>query len=258
MVTKEASKWFKKFGPDVVEMYSPPRIVQEAGLRCFAGKRLRPGWSLDLTVDDPETGKPWDLSDGKIRSKARELIKHGKPYRVVCSPMCTAFSQMQNINKNRRDPAVIKRELDEAKDHIRFAISICAAQLRENRYFMFEHPDGASSWEMPEVKKLMASACVETVNFDMCAFGMTAVGEDAVRRPVQKSTRVLTNSPEVALRLSRRCPNRSQDKEHHHIHCKLEGGQRCKRAQVYPRALCRAMRGRGGTEASRQPKSGCT
>ena len=83
MVTKDASKWFKKFGPDVVEMYSPPRIVQEAGLRCYAGKRLRPGWSLDLTVDDPETGKPWDLPDGKIRSKARELIKHGKPYMVV-------------------------------------------------------------------------------------------------------------------------------------------------------------------------------
>ena len=87
----------------------------------------------------------------------------------------------------------------------------------------------------------MAADCVETVHFDMCAFGMTEVGEDGIRRPVQKATRVLTNSPEVALRIARRCPNRSPNVEEHHIHCKLEGGKRCKRAQIYPRAFCRAV-----------------
>ena len=147
LITKDAGKWFHRIGPDVAEIYSPPRIVQEAGLRSYGGRKLKPGWSLDLTVNDPETGQPWDLSDGKVRSKARDLIKFGKPYMVVCSPMCTAFSQMQNINKNRRDPEVIKRELDDAKDHIRFAMSICATQLREHRYFVFEntpteHPRG--------------------------------------------------------------------------------------------------------------------
>ena len=28
LVTKDASKWFKKFGPDVVEMYSPPALCK--------------------------------------------------------------------------------------------------------------------------------------------------------------------------------------------------------------------------------------
>ena len=70
LVTKEASKWFQRVGPDVAEIYSPPRIVQEAGLRSYGGRKLKPGWSLDLTVDDPDTGRPWDLSDGKVRSKA--------------------------------------------------------------------------------------------------------------------------------------------------------------------------------------------
>ena len=78
-------------------------------------------------------------------------------------------------------------------------MSICATQLREHRYLIFEHPDGASLLQMAEVKKLMASDCLETVNLDMCAFGMTEVGEDGVRRPVQKATRLPTNSPEVAL-----------------------------------------------------------
>ena len=94
---------------------------------------------------------------------------------------------------------------------------------------------------MAEVKKLAAADCVETINMDMCAFGMTEIGEDGVRRPVQKATRVLTNSPEVALRIARRCPNRGSDQGLHHIHCKLEGGKRCKRAQVYPRAFCRTV-----------------
>ena len=86
--------------------------------------------------------------------------------------MCTVFSQMQNINNNRRDTETIRRELDDAKDHIRFVMSICATKLREHRYFIFEHPDGASSWQMAEVKKLMAADCVETVNLCMCVFSI--------------------------------------------------------------------------------------
>ena len=65
LVMKNAAKWFKQMGPDIVEIYSPPRVVQEAGLRAYGGKKLKPGWSLDLTTNDPETGQPWDLSDGK-------------------------------------------------------------------------------------------------------------------------------------------------------------------------------------------------
>ena len=85
-------KWFRQRDRDVSELYSPPRIVQEAGLRVYGGRRLRPGWSLDLTVNDPDTGKPWDLSDGKIRTKAVNLITEGKPFMLVLSPMCIAFS----------------------------------------------------------------------------------------------------------------------------------------------------------------------
>ena len=98
--------------------------MREAGLRAYGGKRLKPGWSLDLTTDDPETGKPWNLVDGKIRAKATKLINEGKPFCVILSPMCTAFSTMQNINKDRRDAHVTRRELEEAKDHIRWAMNM--------------------------------------------------------------------------------------------------------------------------------------
>ena len=41
----------------VAEVFSPPRIAA-------AAKRhgLIPGWSLDLSMIDPDTGQPWDLS----------------------------------------------------------------------------------------------------------------------------------------------------------------------------------------------------
>ena len=153
LIMRDAAKWVKQKDSDVAELYSPPRIVQEAGLRSYGGRRLRPGWSLDLTVDDPETGKPWDLSDGKIRTKVVHLITEGKPFMLVMLPMCTAFSQIQAINKDRRGPAVIRRELDEGKDHIRWVMKLCALQHRANRYFAFKHPATATSWDMAEVKK---------------------------------------------------------------------------------------------------------
>ena len=242
LIMKDAAKWFRQKNADVAEMYSPPRIVQEAGLRVYGGRRLRPGWSLDLSVNDPETGTPWDLSDGKIRTKAVNLITEGKPFMLILSPMCTAFSQIQAINKERRDPAVVRRELDEAKDHIRWVMKLCALQARANRYFVFEHPASASSWEMAEIKKVHDMEGVMRIKFDMCRFGMEAVDPvDGIAKPIQKQTAILTNSYEVAQRLNRSCPNRCPDKSCHHQHLRLEGGTRCKQAQVYPREFCRAI-----------------
>ena len=154
LVMKDAAKWFLKHGPDISEVYSPPRIAQEAGLRSYAGVRLRSGWSLDLTTNDPDTGAPWDLADGKVRTKAMNLVKDGKPFMLICSPMCTAFSQIQALNVERRDPAVVRRELESAKDHVRWVMKLCSLQARENRYFLFEHPKTATSWKMAEVEKL--------------------------------------------------------------------------------------------------------
>eukprot|EP00973_Karenia_brevis_P017711 2432936-Karenia_brevis.AAC.1 len=50
--------------PDVVEIYSPPRVTQHAGQY-----NLKPGWSLDLTTMD-ENGEPWDFSKVHMKNKA--------------------------------------------------------------------------------------------------------------------------------------------------------------------------------------------
>ena len=235
LVMRNAAKRYCTRGPDVVELYLPLGIVREAGLCAYAGNRLKPGWSLDLTTDDPETGKPWDLADGNVRAKANELIFEGKPFSVILSPMRTAFFQMQNIHKDRRDAQVVKRELKEAKDHIRWTMRVCPLQHRRIRDFAFEHPGGASSWDMPEVQKVAKLERVEIVNLDMCQYGMSMVDPlDGKAKPVKTRTNIWTNPPEVARRMSM-----VRSGEHEHI--PLEGSARCKRAQIYPRQLCKTM-----------------
>jgi hypothetical protein len=82
------------------------------------------------------------------------------------------------------------------------------------------------------VLEMLLREDVELVEVDMCNFGMTssdAEGEGLVR----KRTNILTNSPEVAKRVARRCSG-----DHRRVN--LIGG-RAKRAQIYPRAFSRAF-----------------
>ena len=115
----------------------------------------------------------------------------------------------------------------------------CAFQARENRYFLFEHPKTATSWKMIEVERVSHMNGVDIVQTDMCEFGMLSKDENGVGL-VKKPTYMMTNSPEVAKRIGRICCNRDCPKSEHHRHVKLING-RAGHAQVYPRALCRAV-----------------
>lgn len=104
LTLKEAGKLYESKGPDVVEVFSPPRIVQEAGLRECGGIKLKEGWSIDLTMNDPIDGQPWDLNDPVQIERLIHLVKTYKPFIVIGSPPCTAFSGLRNLSKGRRDP----------------------------------------------------------------------------------------------------------------------------------------------------------
>ena len=152
---------------------------------------------------------------------------------IMMSPMCTAFSAIQNINKYRRPKDVIEKEIAEARRHIKFAMRICALQHKHGRYFVFEHPATASSWKLEEIMKIRRLEGVHITKFDMCEFGMYIEDKNGAGLAM-KRTAVMTNSPEVAKRLQIRCRNTTGSADRHQ-HIKLEGGKRCKHAQVYPR-----------------------
>jgi len=238
LILKDALEFYQRKGADVVEIYSQPRITQEAAVRRYGGANLVPGWSLDLTRSDPKTGKAWDLSDKKVQSRVERMIKEGKPLFVIGSPPCTAMSTMQNLNKDRRDPKVVMAERREAEEHVRFCIRIYKVQMEGHRCFVHEHPSGASSWRMKEMVELMAYGDVDVATVDMCQFGMTAATKEG-EGPVRKRTKIISNSKEVLKKVERKCPNDGGPGAHHeHVHL-VDG--KARQAQVYPRAFCRAV-----------------
>ena len=87
LTLKNAVEMFERKGPDVVEIFSQPRLCQELGGRTFAGMQLQPGYSLDLTTSDPMAGKPWDLSRPEVQSRVKKLIRDTQPFCVIGSPI---------------------------------------------------------------------------------------------------------------------------------------------------------------------------
>ena len=120
---KGAEKLFMRHGPDIVEVFSQPRVCQEMDKRLFGGQALKPGWSLDLTNKDPATGRAWDLSRPEVQSRVRKLVRDTEPYCVIGSPPCTAFSPLQELGRAKRDKRVMARELEAGKKHVRDAVA---------------------------------------------------------------------------------------------------------------------------------------
>ena len=117
-------------------------MCQELVGRKFEGETLTPGWSLDLTLNDPKTGKPWDLSEPSVQRRVKQMVRSTKPFCVIGSPPCTPFSQIQAINKKRRQRAVVEEELRKGKAHINFCLEVYAMQLVGNDiFFMNIRPD---------------------------------------------------------------------------------------------------------------------
>ena len=85
-----------KFGNHVSEVYSPERVTKLARKH-----RLTSGFSIDLREVDPDTNKPWDLTDPEIRAKVRYRVQNEKPLLLIGSPPCTAFSQLFMSNCSR-------------------------------------------------------------------------------------------------------------------------------------------------------------
>ena len=79
---------------------------------------------------------------------------------------------------------------------------------------------------------------VQKIKIDQCFYGMMATRDDGTFGPAQKSTSIMTNSPEVADMLRKGwCPSRAYraaGKPLTHHHAQLIGG-RASQAQVHPR-----------------------
>ena len=143
--------------------------------------------------------------------------------------------------KSYRDKAA--RNLKDANVHILFTLRLARLQVESGRDFLFEHPQTAASWRLPEVQESQAE-CEAFERFSeryrvleavahQCAYGLTARGDDGKECSVSKPMSFLTNAVEVRQELSKTCQGCSN-------HVRLEGS-RAGPAAKYPKALCRAV-----------------
>ena len=132
----EAFGNFQDKNDTVVEIYSPPRVVEAA-----AARGLRADLSIDLT-----TG--YDLNNGQIRQQVREEVRKRKPRLLVTTPPCIKFSLLQNL---RRYPERLDDELKEAINHVDFSMELQEDQIDRGDHGLHEHPETATSWQLPKV-----------------------------------------------------------------------------------------------------------
>ena len=243
----------------VTEIYSPPRVTKL--LSKLRSRHMMAGFAFDITVLDPDDGEPWDFNVKAKREKARAMIREQRPYALIGSPMCTAFSTWQRLNASRtRDPAAMERARQGAILHLNFVAELYAEQLEGGRYFLHEHPLHASSWEIPSIARIMAMPNVQRVHGDQCQFGAEIQSGPDQGSPIKKPSGFMTNSPAIAAALDIQCQGQggacSRPRGGRHGQC---SGRHAKDAAIYPRELCRAvLRGiRNQMRADHLLKDGC-
>ena len=139
----------------VSEIYSPPRVT--AATKLLPELRLIPGFALDLTTKDVD-GRLWDFDEKEMQDRALAKIRDERPMLLIGSPMCTAFSTWQRINNKIRDASIVAAEKARAVKHLEFCIRLYREQLRNNRYFLHEHPAYATSWQESAMQSLMGES----------------------------------------------------------------------------------------------------
>ena len=212
-------------GPDICEVFSVPRVSHEG-----RDHGLRSGDCFDLQLGD-------DLLNPEIRNQVYRRIAETKPLICIVCPPCTYFS---TIRQPCEDQSKEQDERKKAMTLLLFGIEVCKLQLRQGRYFLFEHPVHARSWKCQALGELSGSEGVAMVVLDMCMFGMKDVDTGT---PIKKGTRLIGNmDKDIMDKLGHTC-----DKNHDHQVCEGQvrhAGKwvnRTRLAQVYPRQFCQVV-----------------
>jgi hypothetical protein len=141
-------------------------------MRLASALGMAAGLSLDLPEMGPGHGMPWDFTEKEKRDKVMDMVLGKKALLIIGSPLCTAFSQLPNWNLRKMDKGRKDDIINKGREHLKFCMLLYRIQHENGMYFPHEHPNKATSWDMPEVKEIMELEGVEVTRGDMCAFGM--------------------------------------------------------------------------------------
>ena len=167
---------------DVAEVFSPPRVALVAERMGF-----KAGSSLDITGND-ERGVPWNFNNKVMRDKAMKKYIEEEPFLLVGSPVCTMWSQMMNINKNKMDLLEYSQRMSEARVHMNFVCKLYMMQHKAGRYFIHEQPQAARSWEEECVQRTMRETNSQRLLIHQCMYGLVSVDTNGKTNPARTAT----------------------------------------------------------------------
>ena len=231
---KHRQRVARKLRAVVSEIYSPPRVTAAAKLLPDLG--ILPGMAMDLTTTDDQ-GKPWDFDDWRQRRKAEQLLDEQKPMFLIGTPMCTAFSNWQCINRKHWSDEKYKEIMTRARLHLRFTMRLYRKQAQAGRYFVHEHPAYATSWDEPGTREIRGMPGVGTVLAHQCQHGMV---DPVTKHPIKKPTRYMSNSPHILKAMAQTCwgIGGTCTNGEPHEPCR---GKTAKAAAIFPFKLCETL-----------------
>ena len=150
------------------------------------------GWLQEISFD-LRTG--YDLTNETTQRHVKAQIEKSGAVLVICSPPCTKFSQLQELNLYLNDEKwaeEFEKERQLAIKHIDFCLELMRGQQRRGRYLLFEHPAYATSWKLPQMQEFLNSPGVDTTIGDMCMYGLVTPNKDRTGfLPAKKPTQLM-------------------------------------------------------------------
>ncbi len=194
---------------------------------------------MDLTVDD-EHGEAWDFDRKSKRDAALGRVRREKPKFLILSPMCRAFSSWQNLNRMNQNSAETRGQKLRAMIHLRFAMELAKEQMLGGRYFVFEHPAMATSWNERCVRSVLEMPDMERVMSHLCQFEYQDPRDGS---PLKKPTYFMSNSEEVLANLERKCTGQDGmcSRARGGRHTQIAGRRLTRHSQIYSDEVCKAM-----------------
>ena len=80
---------------------------------------LSAGFALDLSVNDPDDGLPWDFDNPEKKAKALNMVREQQPMLLIGSPMCKALSILQSLIRAKMGEVRWHEIIEKGMRHVR-------------------------------------------------------------------------------------------------------------------------------------------
>ena len=94
------------------------------------------------------------MTQSSVTSVAGRLRDSVRPHLLAGSPECRTFSRLMQFGV--MDDEKFRAARAQGLAHLHFSIELDHAQADDGRYFVHEHPDGATSWSDAKAVELIA------------------------------------------------------------------------------------------------------